>query len=115
MQTLYKLLLPYRGLNLVAIFRACYGSVSRYLGTLAAVTARWDDAERHFEEAMAMNSTMGARPWLAHTQYQYARMLLARDQTGDSDKATALLKEALTTARELGMWALEQRITSGSP
>jgi tetratricopeptide (TPR) repeat protein len=114
--TLYELLLPYFHINvLFANASACYGSASRYLGALAAIMARWDDAERHFEDALAMNSAMGARPWLAHTQYQYARMLLARDQAGDSEKAATLLKEALATARELGMRALEQRITSGSP
>ena len=113
--TLYELLFPYREINLVAHLRACYGSVSRYLGALKTTMARWDEAERHFEAALAMNSAMGARPWLAHTQYQYARMLLTRDQAGDSDRAAMLLKEALATARELGMGALEQRIASGSP
>ena len=58
-----------------------------------------------------MNARMGARPWLAHTQHQCAVMLLARHQPGDRDKAMALLHEALTTARELGMHALEGRIT----
>jgi DNA-binding NarL/FixJ family response regulator len=53
---------------------------------------------------------MGARPWLAHTQHQYAVMLLARNQPGDRDKAVSLLHEALTTARELEMHALERRI-----
>jgi tetratricopeptide (TPR) repeat protein len=114
--TLYELLLPYRQVNvLFANASACYGSVSRYLGALATVMARWDDAEGHFEDALSMNSAMGARPWLAHTQYQYARMLLTRDRVGASDKAATMLKHALTTARELGMRALEQRITSGSP
>ena len=46
--------------------------------------------------------------------YQYATMLLARDQAGDSEKARELLKAALLTARELGMHALEERITSDS-
>jgi hypothetical protein len=76
---------------------------------------RWDEAERHFEDALAMNTSMAARPWLAHTQYQYATMLLSRDKRGDRDNAAALLKDALATARELGMRALERRITSGSP
>jgi DNA-binding NarL/FixJ family response regulator len=49
-------------------------------------------------------------PWLAHTQYQYAVMRLARNQPGDRHKAMALLDEALTTARALGMHALERRI-----
>jgi DNA-binding NarL/FixJ family response regulator len=65
---------------------------------------------QHFEDALAMNARMGARPWLAHTQHQYAVMLLARNQSGDRDKATSLLHEALTTVRALGMHALEKRI-----
>ena len=79
---------------------------------LTFTLARWDDAQRHFEEALAMNTRMGARPWLAHTQYQYATMLLVRGQSGDRKKALALRKAALTTARELGMRALEERLTA---
>jgi hypothetical protein len=50
-----------------------------------------------------MNARMGARPWLAHTQRDYARMLVARNAPGDGQKAQALLSEALTTYGELGM------------
>ena len=39
----------------------------------------WDRAERHFQAALALNTRLGARTWLAHTAYEYARMLLARD------------------------------------
>ena len=39
-------------------------------------------------------------------------MLLARHQSGDRDKAAALLDAALATTRELGMRALEERITA---
>jgi hypothetical protein len=55
----------------------------------------------HFEEAVAMNARMGARPWLAHTQHDYARMLLARARTHDRESARDLLKQALVTYREL--------------
>jgi len=64
---------------------------------------RFDDAQRHFEDALAMNERMGARPWLAHTQNDYARMLLARDGPGDRERAHDLLERALATYRELGM------------
>ncbi len=114
--TLYEMMLPYKSVNvLMGIGSACYGSASRYLGALATTMGRWDEAEQHFDDALTMNRRMGAHPWVAHTQYQYARMLLSRDQLGDSEKAATLLKGALATARELGMRALEQRITSGSP
>jgi hypothetical protein len=108
---LYKLLLPYAGRTAVVGFStACHGAVSRYLGALATTLEQWDEAERHFEDALAMNARMEAWPWLAHTQYQYATMLLVRDQLGDCEKAKELLKAALVTARELGMRALEERI-----
>jgi DNA-binding CsgD family transcriptional regulator len=89
---------------------ACFGSASRNLGLLATTMARWNEAEQHFKDALAMNAKMGARPWLAHTQHDYGAMLLARGRTSDREKARALLDEALTTARELGMRALEERI-----
>jgi hypothetical protein len=57
-----------------------------------------------------MNTRMEAWPWLAHTQYQYATMLLTRNQSDDSEKARELLKAVLLTAHELGMHALEERI-----
>jgi DNA-binding CsgD family transcriptional regulator len=109
---LYRLLLPYAGRTVtVAGQTACCGAACRYLGMLAATMARWDEAEQHFTDAVAMNARMGARPWLAHTQYDYAQMLLRRAQHGDDTTAAALLQEALNTAQELGMRALEGRIT----
>ena len=111
--TLYQILLPFAGRNVVVSNGvACYGALSRYLGALATILSRWDNAARHFEDALAMNARMNARVWLAHTQEQYATMLLARHQSGDRDKAAALLEAALATARELGMRALEERITA---
>jgi predicted ATPase/class 3 adenylate cyclase/DNA-binding CsgD family transcriptional regulator len=111
--TLYQLLLPYAGRTVViGNATACYGAVSRYLGLLAATMERWEEAAQHFEDALAMNTRMGARPWLAHTQHEYAKMLLARNQPGDREEAMALFNEALVTARELGMRALEARLTA---
>jgi tetratricopeptide (TPR) repeat protein len=108
--TLYKMLLPDAHLNVViGAAVVCCGAVSRYLGSLAATLEQWSDAQRHFDHALTMNAALGARPFLAHTQYQYAVMLLSRDQPGDSTKAATLLKNALATARELGMRALEEQ------
>jgi hypothetical protein len=54
---------------------------------------------------------MDARPWLAHTESDYARMLRARNGQGDSVRAQELLETALRTYRELGMdtWAAAAR------
>jgi tetratricopeptide (TPR) repeat protein len=111
--TLYRILVPFGDHNVVVgIGAACFGALSRFLGALAATVERWDEAVRHFEDAVAMNTRMGARPWLAHTQERYAAMMLARAQPGDRDKAATLLDAALATARELGMRSLAERITA---
>ena len=114
--TLYALWQPYAGRNTIggANAASCRGAVSRYLGALAALLSRWDEAEQHFHEALAMNLRMGARPWVAYTQSDYAGMLLARNQPGDQEKARELLDLALTTAQELGMPRLEEKVKSQS-
>jgi DNA-binding CsgD family transcriptional regulator len=108
---LYQLLLPYARHNVgVGPEIACYGSASRYLGLLAAAMSKWEDATKHFENALAMNAKMGAKPWVAHTQHDYAEMLLARGQPTYYEKAGSLLDEALVIARDLGMRVLEERV-----
>jgi tetratricopeptide (TPR) repeat protein len=99
---LYRTLSPWHALNAVDHPEGIRGSVSRYLGLLAATLGRDDDAMRHFEDAIAMNERMGALPWLAYTQYDYGRLLLAR---GRRERAEKLLDAALATFRELGMAA----------
>ena len=100
---LYDLLVPWSGQNAVNVAEGMRGSVSRYLGLLAAAMGRWSEAASHFEEGMALNERMGARPWLAFTQEDYARMLLERRDVGDPERARDLLDGALATYRELGM------------
>ncbi len=100
---LYGLLLPWSALNIVDEAEAVRGSAGRYLGLLAATMERWDAAARHFEHAIAMNARMGARPWLARSQHDYAQMLVARGGPGDREQATALRAEASEAYRALGM------------
>jgi DNA-binding CsgD family transcriptional regulator len=110
---LYRLLLPLAGRTIVlgnAV--GCCGSAGRFLGMLCATMSRWAEAQRYFEEALAMNATIGARPSLAHTQHDYATMLLARAAAGDRERAAKLLGHALDSARSLGMRALEVQITA---
>jgi len=56
-----------------------------------------------------MNARQGARPWLAHTQYRYAAMLLDRKRSEDRERAASLLDEALATSGALGMQTLAER------
>ena len=102
---LYDLLLPYAGRTVVvsAPVIVCRGSASRNLGLLAATMRRWDEAQQHFEDALETNARMGARPWVAHTQRDYARMLINRGAPGDREKARHLLAEAIEMYRRIGM------------
>jgi class 3 adenylate cyclase len=101
--TLYELLLPYAERVAVSYTEISTGPVSRFLGNLASMSARWDEAERHFERALQISERMGARPSVVHTQYDCGRMLLARGEPGDLERARDLLVSAEASARELGM------------
>jgi DNA-binding CsgD family transcriptional regulator len=89
---------------------ACYGAADRYLGMLAATLGDWEVAEARFDTALDLNRRMGARTWLAHTAYEYGRMLHARGRPEDATRAAALLDEAAALAERIGMSALLARI-----
>ena len=108
--TLHRLLLPYARHNAVINQTVCIGSVSRSLGLVATTMRRWNEAARHFEDALELNARMGARPWVAETQRDYAEMLATRDHPGDRAKALDLLDHALSTGQELGMKRLVERV-----
>jgi DNA-binding CsgD family transcriptional regulator/DNA polymerase III delta prime subunit len=114
--TLYTLLLPHAGKGIVfGANVASLGSADRVLGMLAAAMQRWDEAQAHFERAMAFDEASGARPWLAHDRYEHAAMLLERQETGDAQHASGLLDTVLAATRELGMRALETRVLALQP
>jgi eukaryotic-like serine/threonine-protein kinase len=100
-EQLYRLLTPYAQLNVVNVPEGVRGSVSRYLGLLAAMCERWDDAATHFSCALETNERLGLRPWVAATQEDLARMLLASNREGP--RVDQLLDAAIGTYRTLGM------------
>jgi tetratricopeptide (TPR) repeat protein len=96
---LYRELAPYRGRNVMAApLAACWGSISRSLGVLAATLGDYSAAEAHFEDALADNERLGAAFCIARTLIEYARMVQARGQDGDADRAALLAKRALELA-----------------
>jgi class 3 adenylate cyclase len=109
-ETLYEMLLPYANrIVVLAPVGACWGSVAHYVAGVATTLRRWDDAAQHFDGAIEANTRIGARAWVAHSQYRYAEMLLARKAAGDRSKALQLLAQALDAARALGMKVLLER------
>ncbi len=108
-EMLLSLLAPYQGRFMTATFGYCGGSLDRSLGLLAATAGRFEVAAGHFEAAIAANARMRARPWVARSEHDYARMLLARGEPGDRERAAELLRRALATARSLGLTRLAER------
>jgi DNA-binding CsgD family transcriptional regulator len=101
---LYERLLPYADQTVVGGWAVvCAGSVARSLGQLAAVMGDGHAATTHFEAALALEARMGARPWLAHTQRQYAQVLATRRGRGDRRRARQLLGAALALYTDMGM------------
>jgi DNA-binding SARP family transcriptional activator/tetratricopeptide (TPR) repeat protein len=106
MAELYSLLLPHENRYAQAPVEASFGSIARGLGVLGTALGRLDEAERHFEVALDVESRMRARPWLAHAQHDMAKTLLARGERG---RANDLLGHARALYGELGMTSWLER------
>ena len=108
----YPELEPLAGANvMIGHLVAFYGAADRYLGMLATTLGEWDRAGEHFESAIELNRRMGADTWLAHSAYEYARLLL-KSPNGDRARAAALLNEAAELAERIGMATLLARAKS---
>jgi ATP/maltotriose-dependent transcriptional regulator MalT len=111
-EPVYQATLPFARLNVSAGASGLYGSVARYLGMLASVLERWDDAAKHFEDGMELERRMGAPPFIARTRIAYAEMLLKRGRDADLRHARQLLDAGLAACRDLGMKPWEQRAST---
>jgi tetratricopeptide (TPR) repeat protein len=101
---LYPRLLPVvdQVVSLV-ILVGCSGSFHLPAGLLASCLRRWEEAERHFEGALAMNERLEARPRVVCTRRGWAAMLLDRDAPGDRARAADLIAAGRAEAEQLGM------------
>ncbi|OWW04040.1 guanylate cyclase [Rhizobium sp. R72] len=110
-QTLYRLMLDYKEMTVtIGMATVCFGAASRYLGMLAAALGEFDRASKHYEHAVEMNAAIGSRPWLAHTQAEYADVLMKMGSRAAIKRAMSLSEHARSTAAELGMVRLQQRL-----
>jgi DNA-binding SARP family transcriptional activator len=107
---LHRLLLPYADRNVLAADLHCQGSAARYLGILATVMERWDEAERWLLKALDRNRRMGASPWVGHTLADLAAVRLRRGRPDDVAAAGRLLDDASAIARALEMPRLLERL-----
>jgi eukaryotic-like serine/threonine-protein kinase len=108
---LYEMLLPaashFAIVGFASVFR---GSIARPLGLLAGTVGRHDQAAAHFEFALQQDARVGAPPFVAQTQYDYARLLLRRGKAEDRQKAVSLVSEALDTATHLELPRLREKL-----
>jgi tetratricopeptide (TPR) repeat protein len=103
-EVLYEALLPFGPQFVICgTAGATYGSVWRHLALLADVLGRTEEAAEHFGRAIDAHRAAGALPYLAHTQREFAGMLMGRQRPGDRERADRLLAEAIETYRRLGM------------
>jgi eukaryotic-like serine/threonine-protein kinase len=102
-ETLYQHLLPFEPRQASLDMYVTYGPVALYLGMLATLLGRFDAAETHFRTALASTAGSGARPWLAHSKFRYATMLVERGADNDRERAAELVQSVLASADTLGM------------
>jgi class 3 adenylate cyclase len=107
---LRDLIAPYREHNAVLGVAAFMGAVAHHLGVLDGVLADWGAAVTNLELALERHRAMGARPWVALTQIELARVLRARGAPGDPALAEALTAEAVVTADALDLRAVHTRV-----
>jgi tetratricopeptide (TPR) repeat protein len=77
---------------------------------LSATLGDFEKAAEHFEHALEMNAASGSRPWLAHTQAEYANLLLKIGSKKAIARAMSLSAQAWAIAGELDMVRLKNRL-----
>jgi class 3 adenylate cyclase len=77
--------------------------VPRILALMAVALGRHAEAERHFEQAIDVAASSGARLELASSHFDFARSLLRIGGPGSRDRAATHLTAALPLLREMNL------------
>ena len=85
------------------------GPVSLYVGGLATVLGRHDEADIYFTQASAFNDRVDARFFAARTNFSWGTMLAERGAPGDIEQARDLLTQAHSAAAAHGYANVERR------
>jgi len=108
---LYELLAPHRdSVVVIGLGAVCQGSTARYLGRLALVLGRREEAVTHLRHAIDVARALRAPVARAHAELECARAL------GPGSEARTLLATAAATAAELDLpWVATraQRLREG--
>jgi class 3 adenylate cyclase len=85
------------------------GPIGHYVGGLATVLGRFDEADTYFAQAASMSTRARAKFFGARTDLLWGRMLAVRGAPDDVGRARALLTQAHTVARANGYGKVERR------
>ena len=85
------------------------GAVALYLGHLALVLDRLEDAERHLDESADIHARLGAEYFMVRTELARARLLVARGERSSAEALAAGVRDRATTAgfADVARWAAE--------
>ena len=83
--------------------------VATFLGGLATVVDRFEEAESYFEEAAELNTRGEMKFAEAYTNMLWGRMLRTRNGPGDADRARELLEQARESAAARGYAMVERQ------
>jgi tetratricopeptide (TPR) repeat protein len=100
---LHDRLLPCAGLNATLNAVAMFGSTERYVGILASLLGRLDEAIEHFEKSYRFDRRIGARPWALYSGIELAAGLARRGRVEDRARAQSLLYSLEAEAAGLRM------------
>jgi DNA-binding CsgD family transcriptional regulator/tetratricopeptide (TPR) repeat protein len=101
---------PYAGRLLVdGTLAICSGPMSLYLGQLATVLSRWDDAERYFDQALEISQRLHLGPFVIRSLLARGDLFARRDRQGDRRMARDLARRATDAAVAAGMSGLERQ------
>jgi class 3 adenylate cyclase/tetratricopeptide (TPR) repeat protein len=109
-EIVYRLLAPYSARNAMLGYYHTFGSVAFALGRLAALLGRFDEAAAHFEMALAANAQIRAMVPLAHTEGELAKLLLARGEGDNIERAGVLIASARRKAEALNLVRVHQKL-----
>ena len=82
--------------------------VSHYLGGLATVLGRYDEADAYFAHAAEFNDRADAKFFAARTNLSWGKMLAERNAPGDAERARDLLTKAHAAAAAHGYASIER-------
>jgi class 3 adenylate cyclase len=85
------------------------GPVSYYLGGLATILSRYDDANGYYTQSSLMCDRIGAKFFGARTDLMWAKMLRTRQAPGDLKMAQELLVRSRSCAFANGYAGIERR------